>query len=157
MSKNSISSKSLIFLTNRIGRMLAHTIRKRFSEQELSLKSEHMGILSDLWQQDGIRQQDLVVSTIKNKGTIARALNFLEKENIVLRVPDKEDKRSKLIYLTHKGKQLQAKIIPVAFQAQQEITKNINPAELKTCLKVLSQIYQNLGNSCTNNDINQPK
>ena len=148
-------SKSLIFLTNRIGRMLAHKIRQNFNEQQRSLKPEHMGILGDLWQQDGIRQQDLVVSTIKNKGTIARALHSLEKENIVVRVPDNSDKRSKLIYLTHKGRQLQSELIPMAQQAQQEITENITSDELEICLKVLTQIYNNLGDSCKSNDSKQ--
>ncbi|MFK7933550.1 MAG: MarR family winged helix-turn-helix transcriptional regulator [Saprospiraceae bacterium] len=155
MLNQSTSSKSLIFLTNRISRMLAHKIRRSFSEQQRSLKSEHMGILADLWREDGIRQQDLVVSTIKNKGTIARALNFLEKENIVVRVPDTHDKRSKLIYLTHRGKQLQAELTPLADEAQQEITQNVDAGELKICLKVLSQIYDDLGDSCINNDIKQ--
>ena len=149
------SSKSLIFLTNRIGRMLAHKMRQNFNEQQRSLKPEQMGILADLWQEDGIRQQDLVVSTIKNKGTIARARNFLEKENIVVRVPAKDDKRSKLIYLTHKGRQLQTELVPIAQQTQHEITKNIKPVELETCLRVLTQIYNNLGDSCKSNEIKQ--
>lgn len=145
MSSPTDIPKTLIFLTNRIGRMMANRIQHKFSHKETELKPAHVGILADLWEKDGINQQDLAVSIIKDKGTIARALTYLEQENIVIRVPDQKDKRSKLIYLTHKGKELQHLLMPLALKTQEEITHNIDPLELETCIKVLSKIYNNLG------------
>lgn len=136
--------KTLIFLTNRIGRMMANMIKSKFHKKDTGIKSTHMGILVDLWEKDGINQQDLAVSNIKDKATIARALLHLEKNNILIRVSDSNDKRSKLIYLTHKGKSLKETFIPLAINAQQEITQNIDPKELKICINVLSKIYNNL-------------
>ena len=36
-------------------------------------------ILADLWEQDGVIQQDLAISIVKDKATIARALELMEK------------------------------------------------------------------------------
>ncbi|KGE88544.1 MarR family winged helix-turn-helix transcriptional regulator [Phaeodactylibacter xiamenensis] len=133
---------SLVFLTNRVGRLLANEIRKRTALDELGLSAQHMGILVDLWVKEGVRQQDLAVSNIKDKGTIARALQSLEAANIVVRIPDQEDKRNKLIYLTHRGRSLREELLPEAQQTVQEATEGIPEEDLAICKRVLSQIYQ---------------
>ncbi|WP_282775909.1 MarR family winged helix-turn-helix transcriptional regulator [Phaeodactylibacter xiamenensis] len=133
---------SLVFLTNRVGRLLANEIRKRTALDELGLSAQHMGILVDLWVKEGLRQQDLAVSNIKDKGTIARALQSLEAANIVVRIPDQEDKRNKLIYLTHRGRSLREELLPEAQQTVQEATEGIPEEDLAICKRVLSQIYQ---------------
>lgn len=117
----------------------------------MGLQPQHMGVLSDLWQHDGLRQQDLAISLIKDKATITRIISYLEEENILIRVADSQDKRTKRIYLTHKGKQLQQHLVPQAIQAAKEATANIDQDELQTCLEVLHKIYENL-NSCKCND-----
>ena len=66
--------ESIIFLTNRVGRLLSNHIRLRAKKEKIHLVSSHMGVLVDLWVKDGLRQQDLAVSAIKDKGTIARAI-----------------------------------------------------------------------------------
>jgi len=133
---------SLVFLTNRVGRLLANEIRKRTALDELGLSAQHMGILVDLWVKEGVRQQDLAVSNIKDKGTIARALQSLEAANIVVRIPDQEDKRNKLIYLTHRGRSLREELLPEAQQTVRKATEGIPEEDLAICKRVLSQIYQ---------------
>lgn len=133
---------SLVFLTNRVGRLLANEIRKRTALDELGLSAQHMGILVDLWVKEGVRQQDLAVSNIKDKGTIARALQSLEAANIVVRIPDQEDKRNKLIYLTHRGRSLREELLPEAQQTVKDATADIPEEDLATCKQVLSRIYE---------------
>ena len=138
---------SLVFLTNRVGRLLSNEVRKRLEGAEspdIAVQATHIGVLVDLWMQDGVCQQDLAVSTIKDKGTIARALNFMEQENLVVRVTDRTDKRNKLIYLTHKGKELKHKLVPYAGIAIQKATEGIDEEELRICKDVLVKVYKNL-------------
>ncbi|MCB0564955.1 MAG: MarR family transcriptional regulator [Phaeodactylibacter sp.] len=135
---------SLVFLTNRVGRLLANEIRLRSDMEGLGLMSHHMGILVELWAKDGLRQQDLAVSTIKDKATIARALDHLEAENIVVRVPDTNDKRNKRIYLTHKGKELHQQIWPHAESVMKEVLADIEQQDLEACKRVLEHVYHKL-------------
>lgn len=134
----------LIFLTNRIGRLLANAIRDSMREEDAQVLPQHMGVLSDLWVRDGLRQQDLAISLIKDKATIARSLRTLEEQNIVVRVADPDDKRNKRIYLTHKGKSLKSALLPRAKQVQCEAMASIRGEDVQTCLNVLEQIYENL-------------
>jgi len=134
----------LIFLTNRVGRLLANTIRRRLPADKREVPTQHMGVLADLWQQDGVCQQDLAISSIKDKATITRILRHLEECNIVVRVPDEADRRNKRIYLTHKGKTLRTTLLPYAESVTDEATRNISREDLQTCCRVLNQIYQSL-------------
>ncbi len=143
--------KAVIFLTNRVGRLLTQAIWQKVDHDEVEIQPQHMGVLSDLWEKDGIRQQDLAVSNIKDKATIARTISLLEKKNILVRIEDSKDKRTKRIYLTHKGKSLKQHLIPHARATVEEAMENISEEELNICNTVLSKIYTNL-NGCTRND-----
>ncbi|MCB0554920.1 MAG: MarR family transcriptional regulator [Phaeodactylibacter sp.] len=135
---------SIIFLANRAGRLLANEVRRRADMDSLGLQSQHMGILVDLWQQDGVRQQDLAVSTIKDKGTIARALDALERDNVLVRVPDPADKRTNRIYLTHKGKMLKELLLPQAREVEADVLAGLSEDDLQACKRVLVHIYRKL-------------
>ena len=135
---------SLVFLTNRVGRLLVSHIRRALEKEGHQKLVPYMGILVDLWTGDGVRQQDLVISNIKDKGAIARGLTQLEKENLLVRIPDENDKRNKRIYLTHKGKNLQQAIMPISWKILESAQTGISKEEIKTCKKVLGQMYDNL-------------
>jgi len=137
-------SDSIIFLTNRVGRLLAHRIRCQNQTAEHARVLPHIGILVDLWAKDGVRQQDLAVSLIKDKGTIARALNFMEENDLVVRITDDQDKRNKRIYLTHKGRMMQTTLKPLANEALQTACADIPEDKITTCKEVLQQMYENL-------------
>ena len=137
---------SLLFLTLRVGRLLSNEVRKNLEEEDdtITIQPTHIAVLVDLWMKDGVRQQDLAVSTIKDKGTITRILDYLERENYVVRVTDREDKRNKRIYLTHKGREMEKKLIPHTHQVMGCATKGINEEELRICKDVLAKVYNNL-------------
>ena len=138
----SFPSDSLVFLTNRVGRLLANEIRQRSSMEDWGLQHSHMGIMVDLWAKEGVRQQELAVSNIKDKATIARALRHMEQENLVVRVPDPNDKRNKLIYLTHKGREMRDTLMPFANSTVQEAIAELPEEEVNICRKVLQHILK---------------
>lgn len=93
---------------------------------------------------DGIRQQDLALTTIKDKATVARSLAQLEEEQLVTRISDTVDRRQKLIHLTEKGRCLWQCVEANLGTLMPEITMNIEPEKLATCLEVLASIYSSL-------------
>jgi len=103
-----------------------------------------MGLVADLVGNDGLRQQDLAISTIKDKGTVARALKQLESAGIIIRKSDTEDRRQKRIHLTEKGQRMwhytRQKSVDTMETARHEITED----EFDTCIDVLKRVYHNL-------------
>lgn len=134
---------SLVFLTNRVGRLLSNHIRRHAAEDMESI-FPHIGVLVDLWMHDGVQQHDLAMSVIKDKGTIARSLDVLERAGLVLRTPDEQDRRKKRIFLTRKGRGMQRKLMPQALEAVRKATQGLTEEELATCRKVLAGMYRNL-------------
>lgn len=112
--------------------------------EEFLPQSTHMGLLADLITGDCKRQQDLAISTIKDKGTVARSLKQLEESGIIVRTVDAEDRRQKLIHLTEKGRRLWDYARDHADHAMCQAGKDISPEELAVCTNVLNKIYHNL-------------
>ena len=134
----------LIRLTNRVGRMLGSRVRQELSEEEQDFQSAHFAILSDLWQCDGVRQQDLASALVKDKGTIARALRQMEDKQLIERRAGEADKRTKRIYLTERGRTFRGRLLPLAERITHEATADVDPEEYRICLKVLGQIHHRL-------------
>jgi len=134
---------SLIFLTNRVGRLLANRIRQSVDE-DMEVIMPHMGVLVDLWMQDGVRQGELAVSVIKDKGTIARSIDILERESLVVRVPDEHDRRNKRIYLTHRGREMRCRLIPHAHAVLADATTGLSTEAIALCGEVLLHMLNRL-------------
>ena len=60
-----------------------------------------------LWKENGQFQQQLADGSYKDKTTLTRQIDGLEKRNLIVRVPDKIDRRQKRGYLTNKGKRFE--------------------------------------------------
>ncbi|MEL6357398.1 MAG: MarR family transcriptional regulator [Bacteroidota bacterium] len=148
-SVNLFPIKSLIFLTNRVGRQLASLALEDMEFEGWKPRGTHMAILADLYIKDGQRQQDLAISSIKDKGTIARGLNALEKEEFVVRETNPSDRRNKLIFLTDKALRFEKYFNPILIRVMQEAARDIAPKDLAVCTEVLQRIYQNLQNQLT--------
>ena len=71
-----------------------------FRKNNISLTKEQWTILGVLWKNEGCTQQTLADQTSTDKPGITRLIDHLEKENLVERHPDANDKRLKLIFLT---------------------------------------------------------
>ncbi|SEP58431.1 MarR family winged helix-turn-helix transcriptional regulator [Neolewinella agarilytica] len=134
----------LIFLTNRVGRQLSRLMLEQMEFEGFLPQSTHMGLVADLVGNDGLRQQDLAISTIKDKGTVARALKQLESAGLLMRQIDADDRRQKLIRLTDKGNRLWQFAQSKATETMVTATHDIEQTEFDTCIDVLKRVYQNL-------------
>ena len=137
---------SLGFLVNRAGKMMAYLVQSKLRERGVDLAAEHMILLFMLWKKDGSNQKELVGSILKDKSTITRGLAVLEKKNLIVRVPDDNDKRNKRIFLTHYGKSLKEEVVPLMIEINKMAAKGISKKELDSCKNVLTKIFKNLEN-----------
>lgn len=136
--------QNLIFLTNRVGRQLSRLLLEQMEFEAFQPQSTHMGLLADIVMGDGQRQQDLAISTIKDKGTVARSLKQLETSGFIRREMDLADRRQKRIHLTEKGRRMWCYTRERADQSMGCATKGILPEDLAVCTNVLNKIYRNL-------------
>jgi DNA-binding MarR family transcriptional regulator len=139
-----LRGETLGVLMDRASRALHHKMQQRLASKGYEITVEQWMVLLLLWEKDGQFQQQLANSIEKNKGTISPQIGRLENRNLVLRVPDKKDRRQNLVYLTNKGKELKEDLLLLGLENVQHAQKGIAPEDMDVCKKVLAKICANL-------------
>jgi DNA-binding MarR family transcriptional regulator len=139
-----ILEESLGHIVSRAARGLGTWLNRNFAEAGFDVTCEQWCVLVNLWDKNGQSQQDLAGTTCKNKTSMTRLIDNMEKRNLVVRIPGKADKRQKLIYLTKKGRDLKEKLIKIIHQTLNEAQKGIKAKDIVVCKKVLRQVSENL-------------
>lgn len=128
----------------RTGKLMGRALIQRFREAGHDIQMDHWMVLVHLWHQDGQNQQLLGEQAGRTKTSVTRAIDSLEQKNLVVRVPDKTDRRHKLIYLTHQGRELKQTLFPYALEMISKATQGIPEVEIETCISVLKRIFDNM-------------
>jgi len=96
--------------------------------------------------QPGMTQRELADKVGIETPTLVVMIDKLEKEHLVKRQNDKQDRRIKRIFITTKADRLVDSMIQSALSIKKIATKNIPENEVKHILENLNKISQNLQN-----------
>src|SRR3982750_2407363 len=88
------------FITGKASTAIARRLQKKFNNSVLNLTIEQWSVLYHLWKHDGLSQQELCNSTFRDKPSITRLVDNLEKAGFVKRVGDENDRRINKVFLT---------------------------------------------------------
>lgn len=126
--------------TNIVNRKL----QREFKRANLAITHEQWTLLSALWNEDGQTQQSLSEKTFRDKTSVTRLINKLESRSLVVRVTDKYDQRTNLIYLTAQGKSLENTTTQILKQTYQKAIAGISEKDILICKDVLNRVFDNL-------------
>jgi DNA-binding MarR family transcriptional regulator len=132
------------FITGKASTAIARRLQKKFNSAELNLTIEQWSVLYHLWKNDGMSQQELCNATFRDKPSITRLLDNLEKLTLVKRVPSESDRRINLVYLTRQGQKLQEQTMELAEETLNEALVGISSQNINLCKEILQQVYDNL-------------
>ncbi len=132
------------FITGKASTAIARRLQKNFKQSGLDITIEQWSILYHLWKEEGQSQQQLGDATFRDKPSITRLVDNLEKLKLVKRVPSKDDRRINLIYLTKEAIQLQEKSMEVANQTLNEALTGVTNGQIEIAKEVLHTVYENL-------------
>lgn len=118
--------------------------KKLFDNASSVVTPEQWSVLLSLWGEDGVSQSVLAERSQKERTSLIRVLNNMERNNLIVRVPDKTDKRNKLIYLTRFGKSIEKESYELAKRNQTKAVKGIPKEDLEVFKNVINKIYDNL-------------
>lgn len=145
MSNNQFRRGELYsFITGVASTAIARRLQKKFNTAELNLTIEQWSVLYHLWKQDGISQQELCNATFRDKPSITRLVDNLEKLQLVKRVSSDSDRRMNLIYLTKQAQKLQEESMGLAEETLNEALEGVPPERIDICKEVLQIVYDNL-------------
>ena len=126
MSNNQFKRGELYSVINGMATTaVARRLQKNYRQAGLEITIEQWSVLYHLWKEDGLSQQELGIRTFRDKASITRLIDNLERLSLVTRVASKEDRRINLVYLTDAAKPLQQLTYELANQTMNEALYNI--------------------------------
>jgi len=132
------------FITGKASTAIARRLQKNFKQNGVEITIEQWSVLYHLWKQDGLSQQQLCDSTYRDKPSITRLVDNLEKIKLVKRVASQDDRRINMIYLTPEALQLQEKTMELAGQTLNEALTGVTNGQIEIAKEVLQMVYENL-------------
>jgi DNA-binding MarR family transcriptional regulator len=132
------------FVTGKASTAIARRLQKKFNNAGLGITIEQWSVLYHLWKQDGMSQQELCNATFRDKPSITRLVDNLEKLQLVKRAASEDDRRINRICLTKTGVKLQEQSMMLAEQTLNEALEGVSAEQIDICKMVLQKVYDNL-------------
>lgn len=132
------------FITGKASTAIARRLQKKFNSASLNLTIEQWSVLYQLWKQDGLSQQELCNATFRDKPSITRLVDNLERSNLVKRVPSEHDRRINLVFLTKQAQKLEEQTMAMAEETLNEALQTVPAEKIDVCKAVLQIVYDNL-------------
>lgn len=129
---------------------MAHTamyrhLAKLMKEKHLPITPDQFRVLSHLWKNDGLQQSELAICTDRNRANVTRIIDILEREGVVTRRDDPNDRRIFKIYLTDLGKQLKTKTAECAEKSIEDSLEGVSEKDRAIAMEVFKKIISNVG------------
>ncbi|HTS43276.1 MAG TPA: MarR family winged helix-turn-helix transcriptional regulator [Puia sp.] len=132
------------FITGKASTAIARRLQKKFNTAGLNLTIEQWSVLYHLWKEDGKSQQELCIATFRDKPSITRLVDNLERLQLVKRVASSDDRRINLIYLTRLAQKMQEQTMGLAEETLNEALGGVPADKIDVCKSVLQIVYDNL-------------
>ncbi|HML04699.1 MAG TPA: MarR family transcriptional regulator [Methanobacterium sp.] len=97
-------------------------------------------VLSALWDNNEIKFKDLALRLDMDGATLTGILDRMEKSNFIERKKDPDDRRSVLVCLTEKSKEMRPQMIEIAQNLDEEFRDKVSNEEFQLLLKVLDEL-----------------
>lgn len=120
---------------------------QRYYESRLSsydITPVQFFVLSVLWENDGMKFKDLAKSLKMDGSTLTGILDRMERQDLLRRGDDPQDRRSLLIFLTEKAKKNGSEIISLGKELDQEIRDKFPKDDFAIFVKVLDDISKTI-------------
>ena len=137
-------SDEVMFLIGQLDRLGNYYLNHSFEKKGYPITREQWVIMKILYDKNGVSQQDLADELMKNKASITSLIENMEKKGIVSRKTNSFDKRSKMVFLTEKGKDLRMEIDQHFQKITADFVNEIETSNLNQTKDTLEKILENL-------------
>lgn len=116
----------------------------KLQENMINITPEQFLVLDILWEKKSLSQQNIADIIQKDKNSVTKIIDSLEKKHLAKRFMDQKDRRINKIELTEEAYALEDKVTKVAIDFMNEAVKGIDNKDLDSFVNVMRQIKNNL-------------
>ena len=139
-----ILNKQVGVFLNLVHNRFKQYITAFFQEEGYNITPEQFLVMDTLWDEGSMSQQKIADTILKDKNSVVKMLDGLEKKHLVKRVACKEDRRQNLIEITPYAKEIQQNVTDIAMNAVDHVIKDIPKQDLYIFIKVLTKMAENI-------------
>lgn len=108
-----------------------------------NIRPAYLGVLMSLWSDDGLRAVELGRRAGLEPSTMTGLLDRMERDGLVVRTPDPEDRRAQRIQLTDAGRQAKRVVGTVVTQALDQMLAGVPERDLSRLKETLRRVLAN--------------
>tara|TARA_B100000902_G_scaffold13992_1_gene16975 strand:+ start:658 stop:1107 length:450 start_codon:yes stop_codon:yes gene_type:complete len=143
-SQNLKSDIDIGMLMSQVDRLCTKKFVQNARKFGMDISQDQWIVIGPIWKQKGISQKEIAEYCGKDKTSVTKIIDTLEKKNLLVRYSDQIDQRIKRVVLSNKGKDLMKNVMPVIEQHRNDLLEGIKSREIETFKVVLKKIYNNL-------------
>lgn len=119
-------------------------IQRKLREEDIDLTYEMLQVLTVLWRNGDLNQQDIANRIQKNKASLTSLIDNLQKRELVIRTEDSSDRRNKIISLTKLGIEYKEQFSPITASLYSALHQDVSKERLNEVVRLLNQMNGNL-------------
>ena len=136
--------KKIAVYINIVNCSLIKYFAKELSRNDINLTPEQYLVMDILWDAEVMSQQAIADIIQKDKNSVTKFIDSLEKKGLVYRQVNKTDRRVNNIVVSEEGMKLKARTTEVAIGMMINVLNNIKEEDLIAFDKVMNQIKDNI-------------
>jgi DNA-binding MarR family transcriptional regulator len=137
-------SKEIAVELNLTGCKLKQFISAKLRKEDVPLTPEQFMLIDLLWNNGEMSQQQLADLMQKDKNSVTKLVDAIERKGFVVRKQNLSDRRSNTLVLTEKANQLKPGAKQKGISILDEMLAGINEEELVAFLKTLRKLNSNM-------------
>ena len=137
-------SKEVAVELNLTGCKLKQFIAAKLRQENVPLTPEQFLLIDLLWNQGSMSQQQLADQMHKDKNSVTKLVDAIERKGFVYRQQNASDRRSNTLVLTEKALELRDHAKQKGISILDEMLEDISEAELKSFLSTLNKLNVNM-------------
>jgi DNA-binding MarR family transcriptional regulator len=137
-------SKEIAVELNLTGCKLKQFIAAKLRQMEVPLTPEQFILIDLLWNQGSMSQQQLADQMQKDKNSVTKLVDALERKGFVVREQNRQDRRSNTLVLTEKAEGLKHGAKQKGISILDEMLVGISEEELRSFLVTLHKLNRNM-------------
>lgn len=136
--------KKIAVYINILNCSLIKYFAKELSKNDINLTPEQYLVMDILWDAGTLSQQAIADIIHKDKNSVTKFIDSLEKKGLVYRAVNRNDRRVNNIIVSEEGRKLKTKTTEVAINMMRNVLKDIHEEDLIAFDKVMNQIKNNI-------------
>lgn len=138
-------SKEIAVELNLTGCRLKQFIAAKLREKDVPLTPEQFLLIDLLWNHGSMSQQRLADMMQKDKNSVTKLVDAIERKGFVVRQQNAHDRRSNTLVLTEKALTLRDGAKQKGISILDEMLTGISEEELRAFLMTLNKLNRNMG------------